>query len=367
MKTIELFKLSLRYLKENIKRFLLPMLMICISLVAVCFSITGHINVREKKGLPVTLSFTPNENVKITDEVYSSVMSIDGIVSASPTIAFSAEISLNSFKKQLSVIAIDSGMIEQRLIEGEFYPENSNMPYIVMSKADYLSFLGVSASSIVDIPKDALMTNISFDVGGERPYVAQICGILEEGENAMAYTGLDTARRILGEGGAYTSLDTHLTSSYAADNVINALSALGFTESGGIQMLLNEWEIREAEANFLLASAIILLTCSLFFFRYVLLFLVNSKRNELTLLHDLGLPLKRVKSIFRGIGLFAGLCNGFTTVIACISAPFLVMETSPDSIFALTMPWYLIVAGLGLSALLTCISTFRLAAFKAKV
>ncbi len=249
-------------------------------------------------------------------------------------------------------------MIAQPLALGELYPASSNMPYIVLDRADYLAFIGASATT-KEIPLDAFRVNLTLSVGGEKTFTAQICGILEDeaadsagggmgDTGGTAYMGLDTARRILGESGQelrLNSLAVWVESYYAAADVIEQAAPLGLTEDGGMLALLDGWAAKEGEANFLMIAAALLLLCAFLLLRAKLTLLFAHKAPELTLLHELGLPQRRVGRVVRGAGLLAGLCAAVVTVLVCVALPFIVAEGLPESVFALHMPVEVLAEG----------------------
>lgn len=219
---------------------------------------------------------------------------------------------------------------------GDYYPESANMPYLILAQKDYISFGGMG-STLDTVPDTLLMTNISLDIGGERPVAAQICGVLEDesslqdesafGEVApgTAYMGLSTAMAILGESGlpsAYTSLDVWAQSAYEADSIIKEIPPIGFMEGGSMTLMLDTWRANEGEANFLLVASLLLMLYSLLLVRYVLLYFARTNRHEFYLLHDLGLPKKRIGRMLRLMAAFAGLIAGITALIAYVCIPF---------------------------------------------
>ncbi len=73
MKMVDLFALSLGYCKTGLKRLVIPMLMVCIGVVGLCFAGAAHIAVWEDKREPVMLNLTSGDKADVGEMAYAEM------------------------------------------------------------------------------------------------------------------------------------------------------------------------------------------------------------------------------------------------------------------------------------------------------
>ena len=92
--------------------------------------------IRTEKNTPYELTATTdNNNIDL-----NTLMQIDGVERISPVINLSASLSVDEYKLDCEIRAVYSNFPSLKIIQGTMYPDNSNMPYLILNKPAAKSF-----------------------------------------------------------------------------------------------------------------------------------------------------------------------------------------------------------------------------------
>lgn len=169
----------------------------------------------------------PCELLASTDSSFDekTLLDLPGIRSITPILHFNASLFTGKASCTLTVEAVRSGALKQDQISGSVFPEESNMPYLVLNTAAVKAFRDEAGRKT-----DSLDLDGSFVLSADRELPAKVCGVCEDGKaEPMAYMSYITAHALPG-----TSGQQGVTLRFTLDNadsepvVVNKLQELGF-------------------------------------------------------------------------------------------------------------------------------------------
>ena len=170
----------------------------------------------------------PCELLISTDGAFdeAKLWELRGVQSVTPILRFNATLSTKEASCTLTVEAVQSGALKQDQISGSVFPEESNMPYLVLNTAAVKAFRDEAGRKT-----DSLDLDGSFVLSADRELPAKVCGVLEdESLDPMAYMSYSVARTILSPGGQNSGVTLRLTLDNAGSEpaVVSKLQELGF-------------------------------------------------------------------------------------------------------------------------------------------
>lgn len=170
----------------------------------------------------------PYELVVSTDGAFdeAKLWELRGVQSGTPILRFNATLSTKEASCTLTVEAVRSGALKQDQISGSVFPEESNMPYLVLNTAAVKAFRDEAGRKT-----DSLDLDGSFVLSADRELPAKVCGILgDDNPEPMAYMSYSVARTILSPGGQNSGVTLRLTLDNAGSEtaVVSKLQELDF-------------------------------------------------------------------------------------------------------------------------------------------
>ena len=170
----------------------------------------------------------PCELVVSTDGAFdeAKLWELQGVQSVTPILRFNATLSTKEASCTLTVEAVRSGALKQDQISGSVFPEESNMPHLVLNTAAVKAFRDEAGRKT-----DSLDLDGSFVLSADRELPAKVCGILEDDNpEPMAYMSYSVARTILSPGGQNIGVTLRLTLDNAGSepSVVSKLQEFGF-------------------------------------------------------------------------------------------------------------------------------------------
>ena len=169
----------------------------------------------------------PCELLASTDSSFDekTLLDLPGIRSITPILHFNASLFTGKASCTLTVEAVRSGALKQDQISGSVFPEESNMPYLVLNTAAVKAFRDEAGRKT-----DSLDLDGSFVLSAYRELPAKVCGVCEDGKaEPMAYMSYTSAHSLLG-----TSVQHDITLRFTLENagaepsVVSKLQELGF-------------------------------------------------------------------------------------------------------------------------------------------
>jgi len=201
----------------------------------------------------------PCELLASTDSSFDekTLLDLPGIRSITPILHFNASLFTEKASCTLTVEAVLSGALKQDQISGSVFPEESNMPYLVLNTAAVKAFRDEAGRKT-----DSLDLDGSFVLSADRELPAKVCGILEDDNpEPMAYMSYSVARTILSQGGQNSGVTLRLTLDNAGSepSVVSKLQELGFAaevdETRAIQWAALQEQLK---SSFLLCLSVLL-------------------------------------------------------------------------------------------------------------
>ena len=169
----------------------------------------------------------PCELLISTDGAFdeAKLWELRGVQSVTPILRFNATLSTKEASCTLTVEAVRSGALKQDQISGSVFPEESNMPYLVLNTAAVKAFRDEAGRKT-----DSLDLDGSFVLSADRELPAKVCGVCEDGKaEPMAYMSYTTAHALFGTSGQQgVSLRLTLDNAGSEPAVVSKLQELGF-------------------------------------------------------------------------------------------------------------------------------------------
>lgn len=190
----------------------------------------------------------------------NTLLQVDGIKNASPVLRLDAEMSVEDYILQCEVKAVYSSFLNLKFTEGNMFPDNSNMPYLVLNNAAANSFAldgdittTLSAGTLVLLREN----------NEERKAV--ICGIFDDdSDSPSAFMSYDCASQKFSKGSG-TELLLYLGHKGDCEEVVKAIRRLGinasFDENQSLRWKLMKqqlWESVISSIGFLICGAYII-------------------------------------------------------------------------------------------------------------
>ena len=172
----------------TIPRFgIFAILFLCIGLFFIFPACNTYLQLQEEKLVPWELvGNTTNEDIAL-----DKLLSIEGVARVSPVIQFDTEIQFGEYKLNCQVQAVHSTFLYVDLSEGAIFPDDSNMPFMVLNKTAAESFLSDNKTKV----KVSANTSVIMELNNEATN-ALICGIFDDGkETPGVYMSYNFASR----------------------------------------------------------------------------------------------------------------------------------------------------------------------------
>ena len=169
----------------------------------------------------------PCELLASTDSSFdeTTLLDLPGIRSITPIVHFNASLSTGKASCALTVEAVRSSSMTAVQISGSIFPEEGNMPVLVLNTAAVKAFRDEAGRKT-----DSLNLDGSFVLSADRELPAKVCGVCEDGEaEPMAYMSYTTAYALLGSSGQQgVTLRFTLDNAGSEPSVVSKLQELGF-------------------------------------------------------------------------------------------------------------------------------------------
>lgn len=243
--------------------------------------------IQTEKNTPFELTATTDSgNIDL-----NTLMQIEGVERISPVINLSATLSLDDYKLDCEIKAVHSSFLSLKFTEGTMYPDNSNMPYLILNKTAAKSFARDHQTVPVSL-EDTVVINTN---GKGRKAV--VCGIFDDASEApTVYMSYDLAQKLYGSPGQ-AELVFLLADKGAAEHVVSALRRQNIYADFDSSILL-AWELLQKQCwqTFLLSLG--LLACAAVLIRERRLAEIGQRRSEQAVLLLSGMTADAVGSTY---------------------------------------------------------------------
>ena len=169
----------------------------------------------------------PCELLISTDGAFdeAKLWELRGVQSVTPILRFNATLSTKEASCTLTVEAVRNGALKQDQISGSVFPEESNMPYLVLNTAAVKAFRDEAGRKT-----DSLDLDGSFVLSADRELPAKVCGVCEDGKaEPMAYMSYTTAHALFDTSGQQgVTMRFTLDNAGSEPSVVSKLQEFGF-------------------------------------------------------------------------------------------------------------------------------------------
>ena len=343
MKNTDIFIYALRSMRPGFA----AVYILALLLATACFCFAGAIwaDVWTEKQEPCVLSVTAPGYVELNEQTIQDMLEIPEVVEASGRLELSVKVTSGSYTADLNLTGIDGAYLDAVYTQGGLFPEQSAMPWLVLSEAAARSFTDPDKAAQKkkdELPSiDWLSADFTIQTG-EITVAAKVCG-LTDGEEPTGYISRDMAKTLLqrqGQPAAYTSAAVRITNIGAAEAVTQQIAALGFQVENMDSARQVKWDLQLREAAYLLLLGASVFVCAM------LIRTAEGLRNrdrecaQTQALRWMGMPAAKI----RALGLAGDICldilaTALGVVVSYIVAWAIPPEMREGTNFALSMPW----------------------------
>ncbi len=178
--------------------------------------------IRKEKSVPYTLS----ANVVREQIDLNTLLQVKGIQRVSPVLRLETELSVEEYTLKCPIQAVYSRFLDLKFAEGVLFPDDSNMPYLVLNKAAAEAFATPEDEKITVTANTEVLLK-----SGEQECKANVCGIFDDGsETPTAFMSYDTAIKEFSQS-ASNELLLALEGKGACADVVRNIRRLGLNAS----------------------------------------------------------------------------------------------------------------------------------------
>lgn len=197
-----------------------------------------YLQIQEEKSVPYEIAASTDSPRIDLD----TLMQIEGVENISPIIYVDSSLHCDDYTLDCEMKAVYSSYLDLQFTQGVMYPDNSNMPYLILNKAAARSF-AMDGKTYSVAPEDTVLLYAN---GSERKAV--ICGIFDDGsEIPAAYMSYNVAARAFSQGSG-TELVFALENKGAAESIVSNLQRRGIYADfdSGISL---SWELKQKQCR----------------------------------------------------------------------------------------------------------------------
>lgn len=263
------------------------------------------------------MPYTLSANVVREQIDLNTLLQVKGIQRVSPVLRLETELSVEEYTLKCSIQAVYSRFLDLKFAEGVLFPDDSNMPYLVLNKAAAEAFLTPEDEKIpVTANTEVLLKS------GEQECKASICGIFDDGsETPAAFMSYDTAIKEFFQS-ASNELLLALENKGACADVVRAIRQQGLNASVDENEILR-WELLGQQVWLLALMSLGFTVCA------YCLNVQNIRYNQATqhteesalLLAGMAIPEVR-RIIYLRVAKAEGACLCFSSILACLTNIF---------------------------------------------
>lgn len=221
----------------------------------------------------------------------STLSGFEGITRISPVLNLDTLLSVGDYTMDCEIEAVYSSFLDLSIIQGTMYPDDSNMPYLLLNESAAKSFSYERLSLEVSIG-DSVMISVN-----GRETKAVVCGIFSnDSENPTVYMSYEVARKEYGSG-------SHNRLLILLDNWKETKKIANLLRKQNIQLeydssIIMLGETLQKECIQILCLCISILTCSLVLIREKRKIEIHTCRYEIKSLLVSGMTEQNVENTY---------------------------------------------------------------------
>lgn len=283
------------------------LILLCMGLYLLFPACKTFQQIQTEKNTPYELTATTdNSNIDL-----NTLMQIEGVEKISPVLNLNAILLLDEYNLDCEIRAVYSSFLSLKFNQGTMYPDNSNMPYLILNKAAAKAF-SYEYQTVTVSPEDTVMMNAN---GTERKAI--ICGIFDDGsETPTVYMSYDVAQKEYGTS-SQTNLIFLLNKIGSAEDTVSALQRKNIYTSFDRSLTL-AWELLQTQCWQTIMPSVGLLFCAVALIREKRIAELTKTRSETYMLLLFGLTTDTVETIYPLRIAFIGAASTLTAVIMAL-------------------------------------------------
>lgn len=227
------------------------LLMLCVGFLFLITTANSYGVLWQELDTPYVLPGTVTGQADL--EKYLEVPSVEAVT---PVLSFETKLTAKDAALSGTVTAVLADYLELSFAQGGPFPNDTNMPFLVLNEYASKNFLTESKSKVPLAVNDTLTMTI-----GEEEQSAILCGIFEDGlEQPVIYMSYTLAARVLPKGESINLL-LRLGKTEDLESESKALKKLGVSVSYD-ETLPERWKLTKQQIYQTFLSALVLLLCS---------------------------------------------------------------------------------------------------------
>lgn len=267
----------------------------------------------KEKSVPYTLA----ANVVREQIDLNTLLQVKGIQRVSPVLRLETDLSVEEYTLKCPIQAVYSRFLDLKFAEGVLFPDDSNMPYLVLNKA---------AAEAFATPKDE-KTTITANTeilmkSGELECKASVCGIFDDGsEIPAAFMSYDTAIKEFSQS-ASNELLLALENKGACADVVRAIRRQGLNASVDENEILR-WELLGQQVWLLALMSLGFTVCAYCLNVQNIRYNQAIQHSEESALLLAGMTVPEARHIiYLRAAITEGACLCISSILACITSVF---------------------------------------------
>ena len=226
------------------------LLMLCVGFLFLITTANSYGVLRQELDTPYVLPGTVTGQADL--EKYMEVPSVEA---ATPVLSFESKLTVKDAALSGTVTAVLADYLDLSISQGSPFPNDTNMPFVVLNEYASKNFLTESKSKVTLAVNDTL----TMTIGEEQSAI--LCGIFEDGlEQPVIYMSYPLAARIIPKGDGIDLL-FRLGKTEDLESGAKALRKLGVSVSYD-EALPERWLLTKQQIYQTFLSAIVLLICA---------------------------------------------------------------------------------------------------------
>lgn len=227
------------------------LLMLCVGFLFLITTANSYGVLRQELDSPYVLPGTVTGQADL--EKYMEVPSVEA---ATPVLSFESKLTAKDAALSGTVTAVLADYLDLSISQGGPFPNDTNMPFVVLNEYASKNFLTESKSKVTLAVNDTLTMTI-----GEEEQSAILCGIFEDGlEQPVIYMSYPLAARIIPKGDGIDLL-FRLGKTEDLKSGAKALKKLGVSVSYD-EALPERWQLTKQQIYQTAISSLVLLLCA---------------------------------------------------------------------------------------------------------
>lgn len=279
------------------------LLMLCVGFLFLITTANSYGVLRQELDTPYVLPGTVTGQADL--EKYMEVSSVEA---ATPVLSFESKLTAKDAALSGTVTAVLADYLDLSISQGSPFPNDTNMPFVVLNEYASKNFLAESKSKVTLAVNDTLTMTI-----GEEEQSAILCGIFEDGlEQPVIYMSYPLAARIIPKGDGIDLL-FRLGKTEDLESGAKLLKKLGVSVSYD-EALPERWKLTKQQIYQAFLSATVLLICSAVQMTGQHKREQTEVRSERQALALSGLEERQLRWIFPLRTFFADLCSFWVAI-----------------------------------------------------